>query len=138
MADLVRLSFSLEKNLYDRLESVARTRQYGNRSEFIRDILRDRLVEDEWEKNHETLGTITLVYNHHHRKTNQALTGVMHRHHTVVLATTHIHLDEAICAEMIMLRGRARQLREIADSLGQQKGVLHTALSMSSTGKKLA
>ena len=68
---------------------------------------------------------------------SNSITELQHRHHGAVLATTHLHLDEHICAEMIMIKGRAEQIRNIADQLGRQKGVLHAALSMSSTGKKL-
>ena len=138
MSDLVRLSFSLEKSLLDRLESLVARRRYGNRSEFIRDLIRSRLVDEEWEGNREALGTVTLVYNHHHHRLSTNITELQHQHHGAVLATTHIHLDEHLCAEMIMIKGRASQIRSIADQMGQQKGVLHLTLAMSSTGKKLS
>ena len=138
MSDLVRLSFSLEQGLLRRLEKMVKERRYGNRSEFIRDLIRSRLVEEEWERNEEALGTVTLIYNHQFQRLANDITGLQHRHHGAVLATTHIHLDERICAEMIMIKGRAAEIRKIADNLSQQKGILHSALSMSSTGKKLA
>jgi len=137
MSDLVRLSFSLEPTLLTRLERMVKERRYENRSEFIRDLIRSRLVEQEWERNQEALGTVTIIYNHQFRRLANDITGLQHRHHGAVLATTHIHLDEQICAEMIMIKGRAAEIRKIADNLSRQKGVLHSALSMSSTGKKL-
>lgn len=138
MSELERLSFSIEKPLLERLEKMVRESRYANRSEFIRDLIRSRLVEQEWESDQEALGTITLIYDHDARHLNERLTDLQHQHHTAILATTHIHLDQHLCAEMIMVRGRAGEIKGIADLLRQQKGVLHAALSMGSTGKKLA
>ena len=138
MAGVARLSFSIKKPLLDKLERLVKEGRYGNRSEFIRDLIRDRLVAKEWRENEEAVGTITLVYNHHTRGLSDRLTHAQHHAHKVILASTHIHLDEALCAEMIVVRGRAQLLQELADQLRQQKGVLHANLSVSSTGKHLA
>lgn len=138
MPKLMRVSISLEEPLYNRLERLRQGARYRNRSEFVRALVRGRLVEREWEENAEALGTVTLVYDHHRRALTGRLTEIQHHEHPVVLATTHVHLDEDLCAEMIMLRGRAGRLRRFADRLRRQKGVLHAALSMSSTGRRLA
>ncbi len=138
MSDLVRLSVSLEQSLYKRLERLVRESRYTNRSEFIRDLIRDRLVAREWKQGKEAVGTITLIYNHHARRLSEKLTDLQHDHHREVLATTHVHLDHDMCAEMIMVKGLARDIQELADRLGQQKGVLHAKLSMGSTGGKLS
>lgn len=137
MAELERLSFTIEQPLLKRMERLMRRGRFKNRSEFIRDLIRSRLVETEWEENSEALGTITLIYDHDTRKLSDKLTSLQHKHHDAVLATTHVHLDNHLCAEMIMVKGRARAIRELADTLGQQKGVLHADLTMSSTGKQL-
>ncbi len=138
MSSLVRFSLSLEKALLDRLATLTRKSRCANRSEFVRDMIRDRLVEQEWEKGDEVVGTITLVYDHHKRELSNRLISLQHHHHDMILATTHVHLDEDICAEMILARGAADEISAIADQLRQQKGVLHTALSLSSTGRQLA
>ena len=138
MSDLVRTSFSIERPLLARLEQMAARGRYTNRSEFLRDMIRQHLVEQEWQANGVAVGTITLVYDHHSRLLTEKLTDEQHRHHEVILATTHVHLDEHMCVEMILTRGPAKRLRELAGLLSKQKGVLHAALSMSSTGKKLA
>lgn len=138
MPKLERLSISLEEPLLEKLEDLVKDSGYKNRSEFIRDLVRSRLVSREWEKDEEALGTVTLVYNHNARKLAGRLTGLQHHHHHAILATTHVHLSHDICAEMIMVRGRAGDIRRIADQMRQQKGVLHVELSMSSTGGKLA
>ncbi|OQW95505.1 MAG: nickel responsive regulator [Beggiatoa sp. IS2] len=137
MSELVRLSFSIEKPLVDRLEHLVKISHYDNRSEFIRDMIRAKVVAQEWESNEEALGTITLVYNHHSRLLNEKLIDLQHHHHALVLATTHVHLDEHLCAEMIMVKGRAQEIRELTDLLQQPRGVLHVTLSMTSTGKQL-
>lgn len=137
MSNLARLSFSIEQPLLDRLERLLEQSQYENRSEFIRDLIRDQLVEQEWEHNEEALGTVTILYDHHMRQLSDKLTDLQHEHHDAILAATHVHLDHHLCAEMIMVRGRADRIRQLADSLRRQKGVLHATLSMSSTGKKL-
>lgn len=138
MPNVVRLSFSIEQPLMERLERLVQEGRYGNRSEFIRDMIRERLVAREWEHNEQAVGTITLVYNHHTRGLSDRLTHTQHHHHDVVLAATHIHLDEDLCAEIVVVKGRARKIQHLADELKQQKGVLHATLSVSSTGQHLA
>ena len=138
MSDLVRLSLSIEKPLYERLEKLVKSSGCANRSEFVRDLVRRRLVEGEWKADRETLGTVTLLYDHHKRRLGEKLTELQHHHHHAILASTHVHLDRAICAEVIIIRGRASEIRSITDMLRKQKGVLHAELSLSSTGKNLA
>ncbi len=136
-SELVRLSFSLERSLLNRLEKLLAASRYTNRSEFIRDMIRDRLVAEEWVRGQEALGTVTLLYDHHTRGLSEKLTDVQHDHQANVLATTHVHLTHDLCAEMIMATGKADDIQALADALRQQKGVLHAALSMSSVGKRL-
>ncbi|HEY3323491.1 MAG TPA: nickel-responsive transcriptional regulator NikR [Planctomycetota bacterium] len=137
MSDLMRMSFSIDEPLFQRLEKLVRESHYTNRSEFVRDMIREQLVGREWDENRETLGTVTLVYNHHFRKLSDKLTELQHHHHKTVLAAMHVHLDEHVCAEVILIKGKAGLIRQIADLLRQQKGVLHSALAMSSTGEDL-
>jgi CopG family transcriptional regulator, nickel-responsive regulator len=138
MSGVARLSFSIEEPLLERLEKLVRDGGYANRSEFIRDMIRDRLVEREWKQNEEAVGTVTLIYNHHRRGLTERLTHIQHHQHRVILASTHVHLDEELCVEVIVVKGRAFDIKKLADLLHQEKGVLHSALSVSSTGKRLA
>jgi CopG family nickel-responsive transcriptional regulator len=138
MSELVRMSFSIEKALYKRLEGLIKESRYTNRSEFVRDMIREQLVGRQWKAGTRALGTVTLVYNHHRRRLGEKLTKVQHHHHEEILASTHVHLDHDLCAEVIIIRGAAGEIRRIADELRQQKGVLHASLSMSTTGKNLA
>lgn len=138
MPDLVRLSLSIEKPLYERLEKMVERSGYTNRSEFVRDMIRQQLVEREWDTNAEVIGTVTLVYDHHRPNLTEKLTNLQHEHHTAILATTHVHLSHHLCAEMILIRAKAKDVQELADSLRQRKGVLHAGLTMTSTGRSLA
>ena len=138
MTELTRLSFSIEESLLEQLEKLRKLSKYANRSEFIRDMIRQQLVERQWQDDRETLGTVTLLYNHHLHKLSEKLTDLQHHHHENILVSTHVHLDKDLCAEVLLVKGRAMQIRRLANLLRQQKGVLHGALSISSTGKSLA
>jgi CopG family transcriptional regulator, nickel-responsive regulator len=137
MADLMRVSFTIERSLYEELEKLLATTQYENRSEFIRDLVRERIVRDSWRRNEEAVGTITMVYDHHQRDLSSTITHVQHEHHDAILATTHVHLTHDLCVEMIMVRGLAAAIEGLADELRSHKGILHVSVSMSSTGKRL-
>jgi CopG family nickel-responsive transcriptional regulator len=138
MSELVRMSMSIEKPLYKKLEQLVKRSSYGNRSEFLRDLIRQHIVGQEWEKDSESIGTITLIYDHHARGLGAKLTHIQHIFDGKVLASTHIHLDKHLCAEMIMVRGRAGRIRGLADRMRREKGVLHAGLTTSSTGKSLS
>ncbi|MEA2011777.1 MAG: nickel-responsive transcriptional regulator NikR [Verrucomicrobiota bacterium] len=134
MSNLVRLSFSVEEGLFNKLESLVERNGYSNRSEFIRDTIRNILVEEEWEQDKEVVGTITLIYDHHASKLSEKLTDIQHEYHDLVLASTHIHISHSLCAEMIMIKGASEKLKHLTSNLQSQKGVLHTGLTMTSTG----
>ncbi|MBX3475646.1 MAG: nickel-responsive transcriptional regulator NikR [Planctomycetes bacterium] len=138
MPDLERISISIESPLARELDRMLRAAGYENRSEYLRDLIRKELVAEEWQRGLEVLGTITLLYDHHQQGLSDKLNALQHDHHANVLSSTHVHLDHHICAEMIMLRGKAELLRTLADGMRKLKGVLHATLSVSTTGKALA
>ncbi|MCA8915619.1 MAG: nickel-responsive transcriptional regulator NikR [Planctomycetes bacterium] len=135
MSDLVRLSISLEADLAAELDRLVDQSRYENRSEFVRDLIRERLVDEEWARGGEVLGTITLIYDHHQNGLTDKLNELQHEYHANVLASTHVHLDHHNCAEMIMMRGKPDVLRELTDGMRKLKGVMHAAFALSSTGK---
>jgi CopG family transcriptional regulator, nickel-responsive regulator len=134
MGSLERFSFSIERPLAERLKKMVRRSRYGNRSEFIRDLVRGRIVEEEWESDGEALGTFSLLYDHHRRGLGEKLVHLQHHHRARVLATTHVHLDDRLCAEMIMVRGRAAEIRHLFDHLRREKGVYHASISLDTLG----
>ena len=137
MSDLVRVSVSIEKSLFERLEELVADSEYGSRSEYVRDLIRSRLVDQEWSSGRTLLGTISLIYDHHARGLSDRLIHQQHHFAGTVLATTHVHLDENLCAEMIMVRGRGKDIKALADRLRREKGVLHAKLATATTGKDL-
>jgi CopG family nickel-responsive transcriptional regulator len=138
MTTLVRFSTSIERPLYRSMEKLLRKSGYSNRSEFVRDIIRERLVQEEWKLNEDAVGTITIIFDHHKRQLSERLLDLQHDHHRDILASTHVHLDHDRCVETILVKGRAQKIEELANMLRKEKGVLHASLSLGSTGKQLA
>ena len=137
MSNLVRFSVSIEKSLYNSMQKLVKSASYANRSEFVRDLVRERLVDKEWKSNEEAIGTVTMIFDHHKRRLSERLLDLQHDHHQNILATTHVHLDHNMCVETVLVKGKAREIERFANLLRREKGVLHTSLSLSSTGKKL-
>lgn len=138
MTELIRFSVSIEKPLYRLMHEMLEKSGYANRSEFIRDIIRERFVKEQWKSNEEALGTITLIFDHHKRQLSSRLLNLQHHYHREILATTHVHLDHDLCVETVLVKGRAQKIEELANRLRKEKGVLHASLSISSTGAQLA
>jgi len=135
---LQRFGVSMESSLLERFDALVRERGYANRSEAIRDIIRDVLVERQWEdEGTEVAGTITLVYDHHVNGLSDLLNDLQHEHYRSILSTMHIHLDEHNCLEVLVVKGRAGELRRIAERLIATRGVKHGKLTLTSTGKDL-
>jgi CopG family transcriptional regulator, nickel-responsive regulator len=137
MSDLVRFTISIEQTLFGKLDKAVNASEYRNRSEFIRDLVRDHLVDNEWQSSKVLLGTISMLYDHHVPGLSARLTHAQHHFSGKVLATTHVHLDEHLCAEMIMVRGKGKEIQLLADRLRREKGVLHAKLAAGTTGKSL-
>lgn len=138
MTKLSRFGISMNQDLLTMFDQKIVARGYANRSEAIRDLVRNRLVELEWEdKNREVAGTITLVYDHHVRGLNELLTDIQHHYHKLILSTIHVHLDHHNCLEVLVIKGQAGEAREVADKLIGIKGVKHGQLTITSTGEQL-
>ncbi len=138
MSGVVRFSVSIDEKLLEGFDSLIQRKGYTNRSEAVRDLIRDRLVQEEWESgNKETVGSITLVYSHEVRELTEVLTELQHRHHTSIVSSMHIHLDEHNCLEVLVVRGKAKNIRSIADGLIGTRGVKHGKLTLTTTGRHL-
>jgi len=135
---IIRFGVSLDNILLERFDSLIEKKGYANRSEAIRDLIRDSLVMEEWESSAaETVGTITIVYSHETRELTDTLTDLQHRYHSSIISAMHIHLDEHNCLEVIVVKGRAKDIKAIADRLIGTKGVKHGKLTVTTTGKHL-
>lgn len=117
---------------------VARRGVTSNRSEAIRDLVREALVDEEWDTpGQEIVGTLTIVYDHHSSNITEKLDDLQHHHHDIVIAAMHVHLDERNCLEVITMRGENDSVRSFADALLGLKGVKHGRLTTTTTGKYL-
>ncbi|RJQ45890.1 MAG: nickel-responsive transcriptional regulator NikR [Nitrospiraceae bacterium] len=135
---VIRFGISLDSTLLQGFDRRIKKKGYENRSEAIRDLIRDSLVTEEWESfTTETVGTITLVYSHDIRELTDNLTDLQHHYHQSILSAMHIHLDEHNCLEVIVVKGKARDIKAIADRLIGTKGVKHGKLAVTTTGKRL-
>ena len=138
MAIITRFGVSMEESLLKNFDRLISRKGYQNRSEAIRDLIRDSLVKEEWkEGKKEMAGTITMVYNHHTRELSQILTQMQHDQYQTILSTLHIHLDEHNCLEVLVVRGRGEEIQKISDRLIGTRGVKHGKLSLTTTGKNL-
>jgi len=138
MKGLARIAISIDKKLMDRFDSSIEEKGYSNRSEAIRDLMRDSLVEMEWQADAEVVGTITLVYNHHTRELPDTLNDLQHNYFHSIVSNLHIHLDEHNCLEVMVVRGKSSDVKKLADRLIGTRGVVHGKLTMATTGKALA
>ena len=137
MAELVRFGVSLDRELLERFDVLSKEKHYNNRSEAIRDLLRHDLVTREWQEGKDVAGAITLVYDHHERELLNKMIDVQHNFQEIIISTQHIHLDHHNCLEIVAVRGGAKEVQRLADTLKAIKGVRHGTLSMSSTGKNI-
>jgi len=138
MSGITRFSISMDSKLLERFDYLIIKHGYSNRSEAFRDLVRERLVREEWEEaGTETVGTITIVYDHHKHDLTENLIEHQHQHHKSIISTMHIHLDNHNCLEVMAVKGMAKEIRKIADELISTKGVKHGKLVMTSTGRNL-
>ena len=133
MADLSRIGVSIDSALLSRFDSYISDKGYDNRSEAFRDLIRDQLVNSEViADNAFVVGTVTLIYDHHARLLPEKLTDLQHDHHELIISTLHAHLDHETCLEVVILRGKSKDVQRLADQLISTKGVQHGRLVMSS------
>ncbi len=134
---LVRFGVSIPARLIKKFDRLIQRKNYPNRSEAIRDLIRRELVDDEMELDMEGVGILHLLYNHQQRELSEKLTDIQHHHHHLIQSSLHIHLDHENCLEVIVIRGRSSEVKSLADSLIATKGVKHGKLNLTSTGKSL-
>jgi CopG family transcriptional regulator, nickel-responsive regulator len=137
MDRLIRFGISVDQQLLTEFDRHITRRHYTNRSEAIRDLIRDNLVGQEWSEDKETVGTITFVYDHHVRDLAGRLTDIQHAYSGKILSGMHVHLDHDHCLEVLVVKGRGSQIKQVADALVSVKGVKHGKLTMTTTGKAL-
>lgn len=138
MGKTIRFGVSLDEALLHKFDAVCDEKSYQTRSEAIRDLIRNMLVQKEWEDaSGEVAGTLTMVYDHHASGLAQKLTEIQHDDHEVILSTLHVHLDHHNCLEVLVLKGDADAVKRLGQKLISTKGVKHGQLALTTTGKDL-
>jgi len=138
VAGITRFGVSLDERLLAKFDRLNGRKGYANRSEAIRDLIRDSLVREQWELGDtDAVGTLTLVYDHETRELEERLTELQHAHYRAIVSTLHVHLDAHHCLEVLVLRGKAALLKGIADRLIGTRGVKHGTFSATAEGEAL-
>ena len=135
---LQRFGVSIDNKLLSQFDRIIKEKGYNNRSEAIRDLMRDYLVEEEWRNEKGiAVGTITLIYNHHLREMADKLMDLQHQYHENIISVLHVHLDEHNCLEVLVVKGEKTDIHTIAGRLGSTKGVKHCKLVTTTAGQNL-
>lgn len=138
MGSTIRFGVSLDSDLLEKFDALCDQRGYQTRSEAIRDLIRNTLVQEEWEDSDaHTAATLTLVYDHHKSDLAQKVTTVQHDAHHLIVTTLHVHLDHHNCLEVLVMKGPGAEIRAFADRLVATRGVMFGKLSFATTGGNL-
>jgi CopG family nickel-responsive transcriptional regulator len=138
---LERIGISLEDDLLEKFDRLIAEKGYVNRSEAIRDLIRDTLVQRSWSTDsgprEERVAVVTLVYDHDSSSLAQKLAHIQHENHKAVVSALHVHMDEHNCLEVLVLRGRGRDVISMGEGLVSTKGVKFGKLVPATTGQDL-
>ncbi|MFO7605670.1 MAG: nickel-responsive transcriptional regulator NikR [Desulfurivibrionaceae bacterium] len=137
MTETVRFGVSIDDRLLANFDKLIGGKGYHNRSEAVRDLIRNALVDDKWthSEDEEMVGTVSLVFNHHTRELSDKLTEHQHSHHRNIISALHVHLDAHHCLEVVVVKGKAGEIRRLADELIGTKGVKHGRLMTTTSGR---
>jgi CopG family nickel-responsive transcriptional regulator len=137
MGKLIRFGVSMDKDLIGGFDRLIEAEGYINRSEAIRDLIRERLVEEEWEEEDEVCGGILLVYDHHKHHLTEKITEIQHHFYKLVISTQHIHMDHDNCMEIISLRGKAKEIHKFFNKLRATTGIKQCDIIKATVGDKI-
>ena len=135
MAELTRTGVSLEDDLLKQFDRIITKRGYKNRSEAIRDLIRESLVSEAIDQNRQVVATLSMIYDHHKPDLSKKLNAIQHHSHGNVLAATHVHLDAGNCLEVVIMKGRSGEVQHLADHMLAMRGVKHGKLVVTTPGK---
>ncbi len=128
----------MEKGLLAKFDRYIKESNYHNRSEAIRDLIREVLVKEEWLKSNEAVaGAIIMVYDHHQKELMDNLVHLQHHHQKIIISSQHIHLSHRMCLEVIIVKGRMDEVYALESKLKAAKGVKHASLARSTLGSSI-
>jgi CopG family nickel-responsive transcriptional regulator len=134
---LVRFGVSLPQVLIRQFDALITGKKYPNRSEAIRDLIRNALVEEAVAGDEPMVGVLSLIYDHHKRELQDKLTELQHDHVEAIVSAMHVHLDHENCLEVVIIRGKAARIKQLADQMIATKGIKHGNLYLTSSEKEL-
>ena len=137
---LERIGISLEHELLEQFDGLIAEKGYVNRSEAVRDLIRESLVQREWARDTgraEKVAVVALVYDHDAASLPQKLAHIQHENHRAVVSALHVHLDTHNCLEVLVLRGRGREVMRMGDGLVSTRGVKYGKVLPATTGEGL-
>ena len=134
MSNLYRFGVSLEQDLIDAFDQYIQERNYGNRSEAIRDMIRKELIQKKRDEGGIVAGAIVMTYDHNKNNLLQKMLLIQHDYHDAIISTQHVHLDHDYCLEIVAVRGLARDVDLLASRLKSLVGVKHLDVSISAPG----
>lgn len=130
MSELKRFGVSIEENLLKKFDEINQG-SYNNRSEAIRDLIRNKIIEEEKsQKDENVVGTITLIYDHHQNGLSDRMNQIQHDYHCLFKSNLHLHLNRDFCLEVIVVEGLQSKLNKISSKLIALKGVKHGRLTV--------
>ena len=132
---ITRFAVTIEENLLQDFDESLKEQGYSSRSQAVQDLIRNYLVEQKWDERENAMGTITLVFDHHKRNLSKKLTEIQHDFHDQIISNMHIHLDSKNCLEVLAVKGKGEEIRDLANKLISTKGVLHGKLTLTFDGE---
>ncbi len=133
---IIRFGVSIGEKLLEKFDALIEDKGYTNRSEAIRDLIREKLVTSEVEDRDapsgDVIGTVTIIYDHHTHELADKLNDIAHEHHDLVISSMHVHLTHSSCLEVMVVKGRVETIRGFADTVISRRGVKHGKLVFTS------
>ena len=125
MSDVIRFGVSIDHDLLENYDRLIAERGYATRSEALRDLIREALIQQKIEMRTDApaLGSLTLVYDHHASNLLAEMSAIQHDYHELILSVMHIHISRDDCMEMLALRGVVAEIVELANRLLSLKGI---------------
>lgn len=140
MSELSRFGISIENELLHSYDRLITEQGYVNRSEALRDLMRDALIKSRLEHASETdevIGSLTFVYDHHASELSDKMNDLQHECYNLIVSVLHVHISHDDCMEVIVLRGEIKKVRSVAESLLSLKGVKHGKLFVTLPAKNI-
>lgn len=129
MDKIIRFSVSLPEKLLEELDKKVVAQGYASRSEFTRDLIREKIVKDDWkEDGSDVIGVLTMIYTHHQNELVQKILEIQHDANIKIMCNTHVHVNHENCLETIMIQGKVSKIKDFAQKIGGLKGVKFSKL----------